>query len=168
MVRANDVTGRQGARTTAKGMTLLELMIVLVFLGGMATIVGPGLAKWYRTKAIGVVRDQFVSTHRYTRATAVRYGRTAELHIDASNNQYWIEIDTSGTNQRDTVGAVKSMANLTFTSTRQLLCFDIRGLPTTRTTSAGPKCEAPDVTVIFTVQGQVDTVQTTALGKVLR
>ncbi len=146
----------------------MELMIVLVLVGAIAAIIGPGLAEWYRRKAIVAARDQFVSTHRFTRSVAVRYGRVAELHIDASNNRYWIEVDTSGTNQRDTIGAVRSMANMAFTSTRQLLCFDTRGLPTTRTTSAGASCGAADVTVVFTVRGEVDTVQTTALGKVLR
>lgn len=166
----NHSTDGQCLMGDANGVTLMELLIVVVVLAAIGAIIGPGLARWYRTRAVAAERDQFVSTLRFTRSTAVRYGRMAELHIDASNNRYWIELDTSGTNQRDTIGSIRSMSNAVtaFTSTRQLLCFDTRGLPTTQTTSAGASCDAADVTVIFTVQGEVDTVQTTALGKVLR
>ena len=167
----NDSSDGQCVIGDANGVTLMELLIVMVFLAVIGAIIGPGLAEWYRKKAIVAARDQFVSTVRFTRSTAVRYGRMAELHIDASNNEYWIELDTSGTNQRDTIGSIRSMSNpgIAFTSTRQLLCFDTRGLPTTQTTSAGASCDAADVTVVFTAQGgEVDTVQTTALGKVLR
>ena len=52
---------------------------------------------------------------------------------------------------------------VTMTSTRSLLCFDLRGLTTTRNT-----CESGDALVEFSMAGRTDTFQTTVLGKVLR
>ena len=42
--------------------------------------------------------------HSLARSTAVRYARVAELPIDAANARFWVEVDTSGTGIRDTVG----------------------------------------------------------------
>jgi hypothetical protein len=89
----------------------------------------------------------------------------AELHIDAANAQFWVEVDTSGTGVRDTVGFIHGPGNgkLTMTSTRSLLCFDARGLATTRAA-----CESADATIVFAMAGRTNTIQITPLGKVLR
>jgi len=52
---------------------------------------------------------------------------------------------------------------LQMTSSRALLCFDARGIATT----VG-SCEPGDAQVVFTDGTMADTVNTTALGKVLR
>lgn len=169
MRRAVRTRRGSGVLGTPKGMTLVEMLIVIIVLGAITAIIGPGLATWYRSRLVRGASDQFQAYHQLTRSSALRYGRLAELHIDATNDVYWIEVDTSGTNQRDTIGAIQSMpSSVSLTSTRQLLCFDSRGLPTTRTTSAGSTCDAPNVTVIFTLDSYVDTVKTTALGLVER
>ena len=113
--------------------------------------------------------DQFVAANSFTKATAIRWGRLAELHIDATNNRYWVEIDTSGTGNRMKAGGYRYVSdNVGMTSNRSLVCFDQRGLPTTRTTTAGLACQAANLPAIFLLGNRVDTVQTTALGKVLR
>ncbi len=107
-----------------------------------------------------------MSTHNLTRSIAVRHGRTAELHIDASAGRFWVEVDTGTTSVvKDTVGVIKDLStnDVSITSDRAILCFDSRGLPTTR-----GACDAADATLILTSGSRVDTLSITALGRVLR
>ncbi len=148
------------------GYTLVELMTVLVLAGLAGAIAGPPLASTYERTATRAARDQFVSTHSLARSMAVRYGRVAELHIDAAGARFWVEVDTSsigGMNARVGVRKDLSAAKVLLTSDRSMLCFDVRGLPTAR-----GACEAADATLIFSVEGKADTVKISALGKVLR
>ncbi|MGH7482544.1 MAG: pilus assembly FimT family protein [Longimicrobiales bacterium] len=147
------------------GFTLIEMTIVLLVLGMALSLAVPPLMGWQRNMEIASSMDRFERVHELSRITAIREGRIAELHIDASTTRFWVEVDTSGTGVRDTVSMVAELAEgVSFTSDRTLLCFDGRGLPT-----ATGACEAPDVTVAFTaVNGQVDTTRTTLLGKVIR
>lgn len=153
----------------SKGFTLIELLIVIVMMGTIAGIGLPKIREIFKSRAVHGEADMFVSTHSYAKSTAVRFGRMSELHIDATGDRYWIEVDTSGTGVRDTVGGIRTVDDpVGLASNRSLLCFDSRGLATTRTTSAGLSCQAANANVVFSYDGLVDSVQTTALGKVLR
>lgn len=148
------------------GFTITELMIVLV-LGGIAVAIAtPSLSTAFRRTGLRAATDEFVSTHALTRSAAVRHGRTAELHIDNSSGRFWVEVDTGTTSvMKDTVGVLKDVTtkNVSLNSNRAVICFDSRGLPTTR-----GSCEAADATIIFSSGSRVDTVTVTALGRVLR
>ena len=147
-----------------KGFTLIEMLIVLTVMGVILAVAMPSMVAAYRLRATRGAIDRLAMAHGLARATAVRFGRVAELHIDAANGRFWIEVDTSGTGIRDTVGSMNDMAGqVTMTSNRTLLCFDLRGLTTTR-----GACEAGDALVTFFSRGRTDTLQTTVLGKVLR
>ena len=140
------------------------MLIVLSVMGVILAVAMPSMVTAYRLRATRGAVDRLAMAHGLARATAVRFGRVAELHIDAANGRFWVEVDTSGTGIRDTVGSMNDMAGqVTMTSTRSLLCFDLRGLTTTRGT-----CEAGDAIVTFSSRGRTDTLQTTVLGKVLR
>ncbi len=153
----------------SEGFTLVELLIVITIMGTIMAIGLPQMVTLFQGRAVPNAVDQFAATHSFTKATAIRWGRMAELHIDATNNRYWVEIDTSGTGNRMMVGGYRYVSdNIGMTSDRSLVCFDQRGLPTTRKTTAGSSCEDADLTAIFTFGTRVDTVETTALGKVLR
>ncbi len=148
----------------SKGFSLLELMIVLTLVGVMVSIVGPSLSDAFQQRATQGAVDRLTTAHALTRATATRFGRVAELHIDSVNVRFWIEVDTSGTGIRDTVGLVYDLAEqVTMSSDRSLLCFDSRGLVTTRNT-----CESGNALVQFSFENRTDTFQTTVWGKVLR
>ncbi len=141
-------------------------MTVLVLAGLAGAIAAPPLASTYERTATRTARDQFVSTHSLARSMAVRYGRIGELHIDAANARFWVEVDTSSiSGMKARVGVTKdlSASKVILTSDRSILCFDVRGLPTTR-----GACETADATIIFSVEGKADTVKITALGKILR
>ena len=150
-----------------RGFTLLEIIIVLALLAVVAAMGAPKLSAALRRRATQTGIDQFATAHSLARATAIRYGRVAQLHIDPSTTRFWVDVDTSanGVGQRATMWYVRNLAQsgLVMTSNRSLLCFDARGFPLV--TGA---CEAGDATVIFTALDRADTLRTAALGKILR
>ncbi len=155
---------KRTVRRRGKGFTLVEMLIVLTVMGVIAAVALPSLATAYRQRATRGAVDRLAMAHSLARATAIRFGRVAELHIDAANSRFWVEVDTSGTGIRDTVGLINGPGGqVTMSSNRSLLCFDARGLTTTRGV-----CESGDVLVQFSLLGRTDTLQTTVLGKVLR
>ena len=147
-----------------KGFSLIEMSIVLALIGVLVGIIMPSLAASLPQRATQAAVDRLTMAHALARATAVRFGRVAELHIDAANVRFWVEVDTSGTEIRDTVGLMNDLAEqVTMSSNRSLLCFDSRGLTTTRDT-----CESGDALVQFSKSGRTEAFQTTVLGEVLR
>ncbi len=151
-------------RRRGDGFTLIEMLIVITVMGVLVAVLMPSMVTSFRQRATRGAVDRLALTHSLARATALRFGRVAELHIDAANRRFWVEVDTSGTGIRDTVGLMNDLAGqVTMSSDRSLLCFDSRGLTTT-----WDACESGDVLVQFSLQGRTDTLQTTVLGKVLR
>ena len=150
-----------------RGFTLLEVIIVLFVLAIVAAMGAPRLSAALRRRTTQTAAEQFVTAHSLARGTAVRYGRVAQLHIDAAATRFWVDVDTSatGVGQRATIWYMRTLAqpNLVMSSNRTLLCFDARGLPLVL-----GSCESGDATVIFTAINRANTVRTTLLGKVLR
>jgi len=150
-----------------RGVTMVELLMVLSVIGIVAATGGPKLSAALQRRTTASVADQFVLTHSLTRSTALRYGRVAQLHIDAPGKRFWIDVDTSanGIGQRATIAFVRDVSGngLQMTSSRALLCFDARGIAST----VG-SCEPGDAQIVFADGMMADTVKTTALGKVLR
>lgn len=152
-------------RRSGNGFSLVEMSIVMAILGVMVGIVMPSLVDSLGRRATQGAADRLTMAHSLARATAVRFGRVAELHIDAANARFWVEVDTSGTGIRDTLGLMNDLSEeqVTMSSDRSLLCFDARGLSTTRNT-----CESGDVLVEFARAADTTVFQTTVLGKVVR
>jgi prepilin-type N-terminal cleavage/methylation domain-containing protein len=153
--------------TRPRGFTLIEMIMVLGLIGIATAISGPKIASALQKRTTASAVDQFALTHSLSRATAIRYARVAQLHIDVAGKRFWVDVDTSanGTGQRAIIDNVRDMstAGLTMTSNRALLCFDARGLPST---SGG--CEAGDAKIVFSDGAQTDSLVTTVLGKILR
>ncbi len=148
----------------SNGYSVLELVTILSIVGIALAIVTPSLSKAFQQRSTQGAVDRLMTAHALTRATATRFGRTAELHLDAANVRFWIEVDTSGTGIRDTVGLVHDLAGeVTMSSDRSLLCFDSRGLATTLNT-----CESGDALVQFSFGDRTDSFQTTVWGQVER
>lgn len=154
-------------RSSRRGVTMMELIMVLSVIGIIAATSGPKISAFMQRRTTASVADQFVVTHSLTRSTALRFGRVAQLHIDAPNKRFWVDVDTSanGIGQRATIAYVRDVSGngLVMTSNRTLLCFDARGIASTL-----GSCEPGDASVVFSDGPMADTVNTTALGKVLR
>lgn len=153
--------------TQRRGFTLIEAIVVMTLMAIVAATGGPKLAAALHRRTTSSAADQFLLTHSLSRSTALRYGRVAQLHIDAPTRRFWIDVDTSANavGQRATIANVRDVSGsgLTMTSTRALLCFDARGIAST-----SGSCEAGDVQVVFSDGATADTVRTTILGKLLR
>ena len=147
------------------GFTLTELIIVLVMFAMLAAVAVPKVMEAFRQRSVMTAADRLVLAHTLARSTALRYGRVAQLHIEPANTRFYVDVDTSGTGQRAIIGGVQTLnaGGLTFTATRTLLCFDARGMATTR-----GGCTGGGDTVTFTLGPRTQTVTVTSLGKVLR
>src|ERR1041385_3226743 len=161
--RSSEPTGRAAAPEA--GFTISQLLTVVVMFGLMMLIAVPKLDGLFRERSVETAADRLVLAHSLARSAALRYGRGAQPHVDAGNARLRGGWGPTGAGQRAIIGGVQTVSGggLTFTATRTLLCFDARGLATTRTGCAGG-----DDTVIFTLGSRADTVTITALGKVLR
>jgi hypothetical protein len=137
----------------------------LVLVGLSVSLVSLSLADAVRRSGPQLAADQFVTAYWLARSAAARYGRVAELHIDVAAGRFWVEVDTARLGGvTDTIGTVRNVPQaVSLTSNRSMVCFEPRGLPTTR-----GSCEAANATVVFTQDGKSDTVKVTTLGKVLR
>ena len=149
------------------GFTLLDTLIVISFVGLLAGVTFPRIADLQSRFAVRGAVTAFMSAHSLTRATAIRQGGVAELHIDVTNDRFWIEVDTTlaGSGVMDTIGLVVDVGGqgVTLSSTQSLLCFEGRGMP-----SAASGCATTGATISFTFADVGDTILITTLGKILR
>ena len=150
-----------------RGISMIEVIMVMSVIGIVAAMGGPKISAALQRRTTASAADQFVLTHSLARSTALRYGRVAQLHVDATGQRFWIDVDTSanGIGQRAIIANVRYVDDngLHMTTNRGLLCFDARGIAST----VG-SCESGDANVIFSDGVMADTVVTTLLGKVLR
>ncbi len=160
--------GLQMAAMNPHGFTLLELMILTVLLGILSAFALPVVQGARARASVRHAADEFVAAHSLARSMAVRQGRVARLYIDATDGRFWVEIDTTvrRTGARDTIGILTDVSRdqVALTSSRNLLCFDARGLAT-RLSNCPPSGAA---TLVFTRAGYDRTVLTSSAGKVLR
>ena len=148
-----------------RGFTVIELMFVVVISGLITAIGMPKLRNALRQRAVRAAGNELVLSHSLARSTALRFGRGAQLRIDVTEGRFWVDVDTSGTGMRDTIGVVHSLAeqDIQISSNRAVLCFDARGLAAINAT-----CSAGDALIVLRSQNWTETVRITPLGKVLR
>jgi Tfp pilus assembly protein FimT len=154
-------------QSTRRGFTLIDLIITTGLVCVVTAIGAPELQDALRRRATQSAADQFATAHALARATALSYGRVAQLHIDPVAQRFWVEVDTSADDvgQRATIWYERKLADsgVQISTDRALLCFDARGLA-----SDVDPCEPGDAQVVFKVLDAADTVRTTVLGKILR
>ncbi len=145
------------------GFTIMEALIGVSVVGLLAGMTFSRTDTWDRFATKGAA-DQFTSAHQKARTAAVRFGDVAELHIDASGDRFWVQIDTTadGTGVMDTIGAVVNLREngVDLRATRSLLCFDPRGLIAGR---AGCPTTG-SLGIVFSRGSSSDTLAVTASG----
>jgi Tfp pilus assembly protein FimT len=156
------------------GFTQLETLTVLIVFSIVAAFAGPKFYANYAATTTRTTADRLARAADMARASAVRFGRDAELRIDTTAKKFWVQVDTSAnlTGTKDTIGIVNDLLgskvgmslklNGTAASTA-IVCFDVRGLRSSRS-----PCQSGAAAVVFKLATHVDTVQVTTLGKVIR
>ena len=151
---------RTGARS---GFTIVELILSMGLMSIVMSVALPPLILVKDHFEARSASRRFVMAHSLTRATAIQRGGIAELRIDPTSNTFWVEVENSAVGA-DTVSFHSGFPNgLTLTSNRSRVCFDSRGLSTTRS-----GCEPADVDVRFTLGDFEQQVRTTVLGQLRR
>lgn len=152
---------------TRRAFTVIDVIITAGLVGIVSAFGAPQLQDALRRRTVQVAADQFTTAHSLARATAIRYGRVAQLHVDPTGRRFWIETDTSEDDigQRATIWYERNLTDpgVQMSSDRTVLCFDARGLAL----DVDP-CQSGDAQVVFSAIDAADTVRTTVLGKVLR
>lgn len=156
---------RYGRSGWSDGLTLVEMLISIVLLSVVFAVATPLVADRSRQSAARAGADEFVFAHAHARATAVKYGRHSELHLEPSTGRFWIAVDTSGTGGRDTVGFVHDLGEtgVAVVANQNLLCFDARGVASGR-----GACADGMAIIVFTAGRYSDTLMVTAAGIVVR
>jgi Tfp pilus assembly protein FimT len=155
-------------RHNRSGFTTIELLWVLAITALVMAMAVPRMTKSRDQRGIQAAADEFVTSHGLARATAMRFGRLARLHVDTAAGRFWVEADTSGRGQVGQVGVAHNVAlhGVKIAATATQLCFNAQGLST-----SGTSCETGAATMTFRPKSggsNVVTLQITALGKVLR
>ncbi len=150
------------------GFTVSEIIIVFAIVGVLAGVALPRIGQTWDQFAVRGAADQFRSAHQKARTTAVRYGGVAELHVNPSTEQFWVQIDTTflGSGAMDTIGAVidLSESQVDLRATRSLICFDARGL----VANGGGGCPTTGALGVgFSRNDSSDTIRVTVSGLLL-
>ena len=146
------------------GYTAVEMVAVLTIAAILMAVAGPSLTRIHSSAQLRQAVDALAANHSLTRATAVRNGCVAELHIDPATDRHWVQVDTGVNAVTTIVGPIVHFKQGDLVSNRTLLCFDARGMPT----GAGA-CDPANATVAFVhANGSADTLRITGLGRIQR
>ena len=140
-------------------------MVAVVMLAAFYTLALPAIGRSRVSASVHNARHALVSSIALTRATAIRYGRTAVLRLDSEHDRVWVEVDTT----MAATGEVASLGRFDFEaehkvdlwSNRSSLCFNGRG---TGTTSA--RCTLPGAMIVLALGGQAETVFVSPTGRI--
>ncbi|MGD8869267.1 MAG: hypothetical protein PVI01_16725 [Gemmatimonadales bacterium] len=156
-------------RTSRLGITLLELVMVMLVVAILFGLTLPVLSALAGRFKVGSARDVFINTYARARVAAVQFGREGRLLIRADQGLFWVEVDTGvpGAVAADTIGHVvdvrREYGGVTMYSPRQRLCFDGRGLA-----YSGGTCEPHNAIIVFSRLDRADTVELSLGGTVVR
>ncbi len=114
-----------------RGMTLIEIVIVIVLIGAMAGYAIPRIGDAITKQNVRSARTLFVSMHARARATAIQ--RASRTQLVVSNGQVSIVSINPVTGAAQTVGNVEDLTQrygVTVLPASLTLTFDARGIGT--------------------------------------
>ncbi len=112
-----------------RGMTLIELLIVIVIIGAMAAFGFPRLGDALTKQSVRSARTLFIGVHARARATAIQRDTQTQLVVD--NGRLSVRSTNPVTNAGETVGGVEDLGaryGVTVQPTNVTLTFDARGI----------------------------------------
>ncbi|HST59814.1 MAG TPA: GspH/FimT family pseudopilin [Longimicrobium sp.] len=145
--------------TGRRGFTLIEMLVVLVLMGIMATMAGPRLVNWARVVGQRGALNELVADLSLARTQAVRQGQTVSLRVTDATH-YRVTVDNAAGNVVRTLktvdlGATYKGTRLTQTTGR--VSFDSRGMFRTSSTfdNLGVRQGTTTKTVRISVVGRI-------------
>jgi prepilin-type N-terminal cleavage/methylation domain-containing protein len=125
-------------RVARKGFTLVEMLIVVVIIGGLTLFSIPKFAVLQERSKLTSARQEIEAALVTARAAAIQKGRVAKLHI--ANNKLSVTVIPVGGGVEQTVLPVMpldSVYGITMTVTDTLIVFDVRGFASPRLAATG-------------------------------
>jgi prepilin-type N-terminal cleavage/methylation domain-containing protein len=81
-------------RDNRRGFTLIELILVMVVVFTLATVVAPRFSDFFPSFQVRKSTDQLMAWARKARSDAALTGTRQRLYVDATNQKYWIEVES--------------------------------------------------------------------------
>lgn len=88
-------SGVSGDLDAKAGLTLMEVMVVLVVIGILAALATPNMIGWFSKRSLDSASREMFSNFQRARSEAISRGRTVQIQIDVNNDWYQI-LDTNG------------------------------------------------------------------------
>lgn len=112
-----------------RGLTLIELVVVIMLIGTMVALAVPRIAGELTRQSVRSARTLFVAMHARTRVIAIQ--RSSQTQLVINNGQLTIRSFNPVTGVAETVGNVEDLGRrygVTLAPTTLTLTFDARGI----------------------------------------
>jgi type II secretion system protein H len=83
--------GRGDLPENDAGITLMEIMIVLVVIGILAAAAAPNMIGWFSKRTLDTVTREMHANFQRARSEAITRGRTVQIQIDVANDWYAVQ-----------------------------------------------------------------------------